>query len=348
MLTPRLRPALGALVPGLLVIMVSGCTGAGSAVKGDSSLLPKPGALVELRDVKNASGQTFDVDVEATLRRAMHAALEQERLEWRSGARPDRLVLDLRITEYRPGNAFQRWLLPGYGSTVLAVEGTVKEAQTDALAASILHQRSVHFGGAYTIGAWKRIFDTVAGDIARDLKIRIERGGQFVVYLTPRADQAAVPQPSGQAVKIKLAGVTDARQDRGRIGTREAAFGVSMGEVHLGQNVADAVQQALSDDLLAAGYRLVETGQDLTAEGRLRKFWVRTDTTALYWDVVGEVELELAVVPATQTRESVQKAFACRQVQRTYVWPSATLLGKVLDACVAELMLKVRTDAGWK
>lgn len=339
---------LSVLLAGLLVIAVNGCAGPGVAVTGGSGLLPKPGALVELREVTNRSGQTFDVDVEGMLRQAMQAALQEERLEWTSQARPEHFVLDLRITEYRPGNAFQRWLLPGYGSTVLAVEGAVTEAPTGAVAASFVHQRSVHWGGTYTIGAWKQIFDTVAGDIARDLKIRIERGGQFVVYLTPRADQAAVPPPGEQAVKIKLAGVTDERPDRGRIGTREAAFGVSMGEVHLGQNVADAVAQALRDDLIAAGYRVVDSGQDLTAEGRLRKFSVRTDTTPLYWDVVGEIELELGVVPAQSARASARKTFACRQVQRTYAWPSATLLGKVLDACVAEVMTKVRTDPAWK
>lgn len=162
-------------------------------VTGGSALLPKPGALVQLREVTNTSGQTFDVDVEGMLRQAMLAALQEERLEWTRQARPEHFALDLRITEYRPGNAFQRWVLPGYGSTVLAVEGAVKEAQTGAVAASFVHQRSVYWGGAYTIGAWKQIFDTVAGDIARDLKVRIERGGQFVVYLTRERTRRRCP-----------------------------------------------------------------------------------------------------------------------------------------------------------
>lgn len=329
-------------------MLATACAGPGLSVKGESDLLPRPGTLVELKDVKNAAGQTFDVDVEEMLRKAMRAALQEEKLEWTAGACPDRFDLALRIVEYRPGNAFQRWLLPGYGSTVLAVEGTLRDAQTGAMAGTIRHERSVHFGGAYTIGAWAYIFDQVADDLARDLKIRIDQGGQFVVYLKPRADQAAVPQLSERAVKIKVATVADDRQDKGRIGTREAAFGVSMGDVHLGQKATEAMRQALRDDLLAAGYLVVESGQDLTVEGRLRKFLVHTDTTALYWDVVGDIEFELAVSSATQNADPARKTFTCHQVERTYVWPSATLLGKVLDACLADMMLNARTDGIWK
>lgn len=181
-----------------------------------------------------------------------------------------------------------------------------------------------------------------------NLGVLYEQGGQLTVFLKPRADQNAAPQPSERAMKVKLATVTDDRQEKGRIGTREAAFGISMGDVHLGQKAAETMQQALSDDLLAAGYRVVETGQDLIAEGHLRKFWVRTDTTILYWDVVGDIEFELAVLPATQKKEPVEKTFTCHQVERTYLYPSATLLGKVLDACLADMMLKVRADDIWK
>ena len=327
----------------LCLILVMGCGGLGLSMKDESGLLPKPGALVELKDVTNATGQTFDGDVEAMLRGAMRTALQDERLQWTNGSQPHRFGLDLRIVEYRPGNAFKRWLLPGYGSTVLGVEGILRDAQTGATAATFVHERSVHFGGAYTIGAWSYVFDDVADDIAHGLKIRIEQGGQFLVYLKPRADQSAAPQPSERAAKIRLASVTDDRVEKRRIGTREAAFGVSMGDVYLGQKPVEMMRQALRDDLSAAGYRIVESGQDLVAEGRLRKFWVHTDTTAFYWDVVGDIEFSLAVSPATQ-QEPVSKTFTCHHVERTYVWPSTGLLGTVLDACLEDMMLKVRSD----
>lgn len=343
----RVVESIAASVVVLLSVLVSGCGGPGISMK-ESGILPRPGALVELGEAKNASGHTFDVEVETMLRGAMRTALKDEQLEWTPGSKSPRFSLDLNIVEYRPGNAFQRWLAPGYGSTVLGVEGTLRETDTGALAATFRHERSVHFGGAYTIGAWATIFDQVAEDIARDLKVRIEQGGQFVVYLKPRADQSAVPQPAEEAVKIKIAAVKDERGEKGRIGTREAAFGVAMGDVHLGQNVTEAIRQALRDDLLASGHRIVESGEDLVAEGHLRAFWIHTDTTVLYWDVVANIELELVVSSAAPKTTPARKLFTCRQTERTYVWPSATVFGTVGDACVAELMLKVRTDDIWK
>jgi hypothetical protein len=313
-----------------------------STMKGESDLLPKPGTRVELGSITNVSGASFDVDAVGLLHQAMEHALREEQLAWAAGDNPDHLIVKLEIVDYRPGNAFKRWLLPGYGSTVLAVQGKLLDASTGALAASINYQRSVHFGGAYTIGAWESIFQTVAEDLAQDLKIKIEKGGNFIVSMTPRSEQEPAQPPSESAPKIKVSGFTDTRSDKGRIGERTAAFGVSMGDVYLSRRVPEVMRDALVDDLLVAGYRVVDSGQDVTVQGQVSKFWVHTDTTALYWDIVGELEIELTS-STTQT-----KSFACHQVDRTYTWPSASLIGKVLDTCIADLMKKVRTAGIWK
>ncbi|HTN72678.1 MAG TPA: DUF4410 domain-containing protein [Methylomirabilota bacterium] len=311
-------------------------------MKGESDLLPKPGTRVELGSVTNISGASFDVDAVGLLRQAMGKSLREEQLAWSAGDNLDHLIVNLEISDYRPGNAFKRWLLPGYGSTVLAVQGKLLDASTGALAASINYQRSVHFGGAYTIGAWESIFQTVADDLAQDLKIKIEKGGNFIIALTPRSEQEPAPPPPESAPKIKVGGFTDMRSDKGRIGERTAAFGVSMGDVYLSRRVHEVMHDALVDDLLAAGYRVVDSGQDITVQGQVSKFWVHTDTTPLYWDMVGEIEIALASDTAQQ------RSFTCHQVDRTYTWPSAALIGKVLDACISDLMKKVRTDAIWK
>lgn len=344
----RSARSLGVHAALMALALMPACGGPGVSIKGESGLLPKPGARVALSEVKNVSGLTFDVDVEGLLRGAMLSALQGEQLEWTSGSSSHRLTLDLDILEYRPGNAFQRWLLPGYGSTVLGVRGILKDGQSGAVAAEFVHERSVHFGGAYTVGAWSYVFGQVADDIAEDLKVRIEQGGQFIVYLKPRADQAAAQLPRERGVKIKLGPVSDDRREQGRIGFREAAFGVSMGDVHLAQKPADVLQRALRDDLMAEGYRIVESGQDLSVESHLRKLWVHTDTTPLYWDVIGEIEFEVVVRPAVQMQESLSKTFTCRESERTYVWPSAIILGNVLDSCLADMMLKARADNIWK
>lgn len=311
----------------------------------ESELLPRPGARIELGAVANESGRTFDVDAVALLTEAMASALRDRSLDWNPGAAGDHFVLSLAIREYRPGSAFKRWLVPGYGSTVLGVEGTLRDAATGALAATIVHRRSIFAGGAYTIGAWRNIFGWVAKDVAADLAVRIEKGGEFVVSVTPRADQAAAKEPARDGLAVRIASVSDARTERGRIGVREAAFGVPMGDVHLSRHVPDAVREALIDDLWAGGVRVVESGEDAVVEASVLRFWIGTDTTPLYWDVVGEIEIALTLTPPGAPEG--QRIFACRQVQRTWVWPSAALAGRVLDACLAELGKKLRADAIW-
>lgn len=328
----------------LLVLLAAACA-TPTGTKTESDLLPRPGARVELSEVSNESGQRFDVDAVGLLREAMAESLREEGLAWTRGGPGDRFVLSLAIREYRPGNAFKRWLAPGYGSTVLGVEGTLRDAATGELAATVRHQRSVHAGGAYTIGAWRSVFGWVADDIAADLAVRIERGGEFVVSVMPRADALAAPEPRSDALAVRIASVADARAERERIGERQAAFGVSMGDVHLSRRVPDAMREALIDELWAGGVRVVESGEDAVIDASVRRFWVHTDTTPLYWDVVGEIELELAVASAGAAPQ--RRSFGCRQVERTWVYPTAALIGRVLDACLAELGAKVRGDALW-
>lgn len=327
-----------------LALLAAGCA-TPTGTKTESELLPRPGARVELGEVTNPSGQRFDVDATGLLREAMANSLREESLAWSPGSPGDRFLLSLAIREYRPGNAFQRWLAPGYGSTVLAVEGTLRDAATGALAATVLHRRSVHWGGAYTIGAWRSVFGWVADDIAADLAVRIAQGGEFVVSVTPRAEQAPVAPPAADALAVRVASMSDARADKGRIGERQAAFGVSMGDVHLSRRVPELMREALIDELWAGGLRVVESGGDAVVDASVRRFWVHTDTTPLYWDVVGEIELELAVTSGGAPR---RRSFACRQVERTWTWPTAALAGRVLDGCLAELGTKLRGDAVWR
>jgi hypothetical protein len=144
---------------------------------------------------------------------------------------------------------------------------------------------------------------------------------------------------------VRVAPVTDAREERDRIGERKVAFGVSMGDVHLSRRVLGVMREALIDDLWAGGVRVVESGENAVVEASVRRFWLHTDTTPLYWDVVGEIEVDLSVTPPGAAAQ--RRSFACRQVDRTWAWPTAALSGRVLDACLAELGAKLRGDDVW-
>jgi hypothetical protein len=124
--------------------------------------------------VANKTGESFDVDIEAMLRDAMVNELAKESLLGQPGA-AGVVTMDVNIIEYRKGDAFKRWLWPGYGSTVLVVEATLLDQQgnVDATAQA---NRSVDAGGGYTVGAWEKIFEDVSADLVSDLKVNITGG----------------------------------------------------------------------------------------------------------------------------------------------------------------------------
>jgi hypothetical protein len=128
---------------------------------------------VILGTVANKTGENFDVDIEAMLEAAMEKKLSGDNLLGQKGD-SDLVSMDVSIIEYRKGDAFKRWLWPGYGSTVLVIEATLldSEGNVDATAQA---NRSVDAGGGYTIGAWKKIFEDVANDLVEDLRSNIDK-----------------------------------------------------------------------------------------------------------------------------------------------------------------------------
>ena len=79
-----------------------------------------------------------------------------------------KIDLQVSILDYQEGNAFKRWLLPGWGATVLKVEATLKE-NNDVIATSKIDS-NIAAGGGYTIGAWKYVYTDVAKKLISDIK----------------------------------------------------------------------------------------------------------------------------------------------------------------------------------
>ncbi|XPV74715.1 MAG: DUF4410 domain-containing protein [Desulfovibrio sp.] len=73
------------------------------------------------------------------------------------------------ITEYNPGNAFGRWLMPGVGSTKLLVSSSVLNSEGSELGV-INSKNTVDAGGGYTIGAWKYVFEQAAVEIVEEVR----------------------------------------------------------------------------------------------------------------------------------------------------------------------------------
>lgn len=156
----------------LLMAIVSGC----GSVNHKLSLLDdytlQPRTKIEVGKVTNETGKAFDIDIEQMLTEAFAEVLRKEKL-LPVGGEGHRLVLTIRIVEYEKGSAFKRWLLPGWGSTVISIEGDLRDV--DQVVGSFQARRTVSIGGGFTIGEWRKIFASIAKDVVKDLRSKIPK-----------------------------------------------------------------------------------------------------------------------------------------------------------------------------
>jgi len=338
-----------ALAPALMAaLLLGGCAAQKSELKPETKTLVRPGAKVVVDSVTNASGQNPIPDLVQRLQDALGQALQHEALLAPSPPRDSDLHLSIRITHYEPGNAFKRWLIPGYGSTILAIEGELKDAVTGSKVAAIDYSRSVAVGGLYSVGAWSTIISGTANELAKNLKQQIEgAGGDFVLTAKARAQEGVATPPVGDSITVQVGPIDDQRTEQVRIGERFAAFNVKMSDVYLSRNATSYLGEALSDEIQLAGHRVVQSDPDVTVRLRLNKLWVHTPATALYWDVIGELDCDLIFESGTSDAAPITRHYAARKTDRTYVWPSEALMSKVLNACLDDLFAQIRADAAW-
>lgn len=160
------------LLISLLAALLYGCGSARHKLELAKDYAPPQETQVAIGQVRNQSGKEFgEIDPVRLLRDSLAEALRKENLLW-SGSGPN-VAMDADIVEYEPGNAFKRWLLPGWGSTVLTVRATLRNG--DRIVGTAESRRTISVGGGYSIGAWRTIFGDVAEDLAEDLKAKIRR-----------------------------------------------------------------------------------------------------------------------------------------------------------------------------
>jgi len=160
----------------LVVLAVAMVGMAGCSTKSAYTALPgaetvSPVGPFDVGETTDASGYKFGdnaekIDLAAAMGLALQTALNNSGIS----ASPGKYTLKTTITEYAPGNAFARWMLPGAGGTVLGVTCTVVDVETGKPLATLPVRRSIAAGGLYTVGAWKYVFEEVAGEIVKMLK----------------------------------------------------------------------------------------------------------------------------------------------------------------------------------
>lgn len=118
---------------------------------------------VEDKSGYQPQGDDPQIDLEKAFREALMKAVEKQGIEGSD------YTIETKIVTYEPGNAFARWLMPGAGATKLATVSSVLDKE-GKVAATIPVERSIGFGGAYTIGAWKSVLTEVADEIVLVIK----------------------------------------------------------------------------------------------------------------------------------------------------------------------------------
>lgn len=147
--------------------------------------------------------------------------------------------------------------------------------------------------------------------------------------------------------KIRLQQYSDKRKPQMesiKIGSREAAFSVPMGEVYSEQPVFDVVRDAVKTEFVRNGHLVVSENEDLAIGGEIRAFSVGTSVTPLYWDVIGEVGFSLEARKAGEGSPITLGPYEGKQVERTYLYPGAAIMERVTGGALDNAVRAMGSD----
>ena len=152
---------------------------------------------------------------------------------------------------------------------------------------------------------------------------------------------------SARPLRVNLLNFEDKRAgqiDPVLIGCRQAAFGVSMGAVYSDLPVPEIIRSAVKTELTESGHIIVDKNEDITIKGEVRTYWVSTETTMFYWDVIGEVRIVVVVKNADSDSFIKLDPYNGRKVERTYLYPSVAIMKRVLGASLDKVLQTMSSD----
>jgi hypothetical protein len=147
---------------------------------------------------------------------------------------------------------------------------------------------------------------------------------------------------------VKVLPFSDKRQPQMesiKIGSREAAFAVPMGEVYAERPVFEIVRDAVQTEFARNGHLVVGDNESVSIRGEIRAFSVGTSVTLVYWDVIGNVSFTLEAKKAGDAPAVTMGPFEGKQVERTYVYPTAEIMERVTGGALDNAVRKMGSDA---
>jgi len=151
-----------------IVLLLQGC-GISKSFQFAPGVTRIPDQPIGIGAIDNAAGSEIPFDYEPYFRNALKSALLKNHITY-DEIEDAKLVLDVKILEYQAGDAFKRWLWPGYGKTICFVRAKINDRASNQQLAVVNVRRSIAYGGLYTVGAYKYVFDNVADAVADELK----------------------------------------------------------------------------------------------------------------------------------------------------------------------------------
>ncbi len=118
---------------------------------------------------------------------------------------------------------------------------------------------------------------------------------------------------------------------------REAAFGVPMGNIIFDPPEAQLVKNVLEPELtkLMKG-KGIQTKMDFSCD--MFEFSVNTNTTPVYWDVIGRIRLVLK-------QNGKEYNLFGTHTERTYIWPGETVIKKTVDESFNKIIATLKQVA---
>jgi hypothetical protein len=115
---------------------------------------------------------------------------------------------------------------------------------------------------------------------------------------------------------------------------REAAFGVSMGDITFDPSETQIVKNVLEVELTKLmKEKGIQTNKYFSCD--IINFDIKTPAKTLYWDVVGRIDLILK-------HDGKEYSLSGTHTERTYVYPSETIINKTLDESLKQIVAQLK------
>jgi|GEM_PF-2474228 len=163
---------------------------------------------------------------------------------------------------------------------------------------------------------------------------------------TLRFEDSLAPITDQVASNIKLEMFQDVRtQKKGPelIGGKQAGLGLPVNDVSVARPIAEIIHNEFRRELTNNGYTNNNISDNFIITGKILNFWIGTDVTALYWDVYGEVQIEIEI-RNTKGKSIKIGPYYAKNIERTYTGPSDTIMTKVILSSLNEVIKKILSD----